>query len=671
MQRTAWSRTTNDAGTHVKDNKQAGPLDGAKGGPPRSSKTPEGASTVAQSNEKRTEEGASDPPELKSLDAKVGDLLRSELWDGSEDERYDRFTRLVARVFDAPEALIMLFDDDRHSFKSRFGFQLGTTRQEIELCRRAGEQGEVFVLEDIQHDALAAPDTARDGQRNIRFFAGRALRAETGQVAGCLALLDFKPRAFAPNDQQTLTELALLVEEEFSLNAALESTRAGMAELLDRDAALPSATHIIAYEKIELLVERAGESGRKLGIFYLSVDNLYDMSLAHGPGRIQAMINRWMENLKRDNDDLTYIARLSERGFVGAFECDGSVHAARHRCEQLRGHAQRETEHEAVRFVFEASAGLCVYPDHGDSGVALIGRAQLAHENQSWTSETSLFNAAIAKRFRRRSALRTRFEPAVKNGAVSFHGQPIFDNTNRSLIGVELLARWHDPELGDIAPTEFVPVIDPEKGPRRALVSCALQTACRFVAAWQAHFDSVPYVTINVPGAELCQHDFHDLVDDTLEQYGVDGRHLVFELTERSVIRDFELMARSLRRLTATGARIAIDDFGSGYSSIAYLTRLPISIVKLDKQVVQQIEHEREADELAHGIVALAHGQSMAIIAEGVETEAQWQKVCSMGCEYTQGFLLGRPQPEEALFELVDRHRAGDSDNNHGTPVTE
>ena len=114
VQRTAWSRTTNDAGTHVKDNKQAGPLDGAKGGPPRSSKTPEGASTVAQSNEKRTEEGASDPPELKSLDAKVGDLLRSELWDGSEDERYDRFTRLVARVFDAPEALILLFDEDRH-----------------------------------------------------------------------------------------------------------------------------------------------------------------------------------------------------------------------------------------------------------------------------------------------------------------------------------------------------------------------------------------------------------------------------------------------------------------------------------------------------------------------------------------------------------------------------
>ncbi|MES1952007.1 diguanylate-cyclase [Salinisphaera sp. S4-8] len=600
-------------------------------------------------------DGTSDPPELKSLDARVGELLRSELWADSHAERYDRFTRLLGRIFDAPEALIALFDDGQYSFKSRFGFQLGTATEQIRLCREAAGQRDVFVIKDID---VARKDVKDDSTRNMRFFAARALRTQAGEVVGCVAVLDFKPRGFDDNARQTLNEIALLVEEEFSLNEALASTRAGMAELLDRDAALPSPTHIIAYEKIELLVEQAREAGRKLGIFYLSVDNLYDMSLAYGPGRIQAMINRWMDDLRGHGDTLIYIARLTERGFVGAFEFNGSVQAARRHCEQLRAHAEREIEHEDVRFAFEASCGLCVHPDHGDSGVALIGRAQLAHENQSWAGDTALFNASIAKRFRRESAIRTRFEPAVRSGAVTFHAQPIFATADQSLMGVELLARWQDPELGEVSPTEFVPVIDAEKGPRRALVAHALETACRYLSTWQADSRFVPYVTINVPGAEVFQRDFHDLVDATLAQYGVDGRYLVFELTERSVIRDFERMARALRRLTETGARVAIDDFGSGYSSIAYLTRLPVALVKLDKRVVQQVDHEGPAYELARGIVALAHGQDLAVVAEGVETQKQWDTIRAMGCEYVQGYLLGRPGPESELCERVDRHRA-------------
>ena len=419
----------------------------------------------------RPASGASDPPELKSLDARVGELLRSELWDDAQEERYDRFTRLAARIFDAPAALILLFDAHRHLFKSRFGFQLGRESQELELCRQAGAQGTPFVIEDLAPGVDSSADTAVSQPRNIRFFAGQALCADNGEVVGCVALMDFKARGFDVNARHTLVELALLVEEEFNLNAAMASTRAGMAELLDRDAALPSATHIIAYEKIELLVEQAGNAGRKLGIFYLSLDNLYDMSLAYGPGRIQAMINRWMDGLRNHSENLIYIGRLSERGFVGAFEFEGDVRAGRRLCEQLRTHAQQEVEHEELRFSFEASAGLCVSPDHGDSGVALIGRAQLAHENQSWNNETSLFNAAIAKRFRRRSALRTRFEAAVEDGSVYFHGQPIFANEDGALVGIELLARWQDPELGEVSPNEFVPVIDPEKGPRRALVA--------------------------------------------------------------------------------------------------------------------------------------------------------------------------------------------------------
>ena len=166
-----------------------------------------------------------------------------------------------------------------------------------------------------------------------------------------------------------------------------------------------------------------------------------------------------------------------------------------------------------------------------------------------------------------------------------------------------------------------------ERSLSRALVRLAFDTAAYQIAQWRADAADAaltPYVSVNVPGREFYEPDFYDIVAQALDAHGIGGQQLVLELTERSLIADFEIAARTMNRLKGLDVRIAMDDFGTGYSSIAYLARLPLSIVKMDKSVAQRLEHDGVARELLRSIVDLAHGQRLQVVAEGVETRAQY-----------------------------------------------
>jgi len=170
-------------------------------------------------------------------------------------------------------------------------------------------------------------------------------------------------------------------------------------------------------------------------------------------------------------------------------------------------------------------------------------------------------------------------------------------------------------------------VAESERSLSRALVRLAFDTAAHQIAQWPADAADValtPYVSVNVPGREFYEPDFYDIVAQALDAHGIGGQQLVLELTERSLFADFEIAARTMNSLKGLGVRIGINDFGAGYSSIAYLARLPLSIVKMEKSVVQRLEHDGVARELLRGIVDLAHGQRLQVVAEGVETRAQY-----------------------------------------------
>lgn len=585
---------------------------------------------------------------------RMAELAGLDILDTSPEERFDRITRLAAMIFDMPTALISFIDHDRQWFKARIGFHLCETSRDDAFCRHTLTHAQVFVVEDASIDPQFRDNPRVVAYPHIRFYAGRAIRGPTGQAVGSLCVIDQRPRAFDQKARDILSELAILVEAELAHGADEHTRHAGIP---NRDGHIIQAdAGETIHEHIDRLLSIAAKANHRLAILHMRVDNLPEFKLVHDAGRARRFIGRWLNNLRSRNSDLIYIDRLSETAFVGVIDYRGSADVARRRSDALRAQAIQETRFDSIHFVFNTTAGVSLFPDHASSAAELVNKARLAHANRQWGDRTALFTPSIAARSQRHSLLNERFETALLDGSLYFHWQPIFGNAGRTLVAFELLARWYDAELGAVSPAEFIPLIDRQPRFRRALVVNAIETAARQLAHWQHGHDEPPHVAINIPGSEFYREDFPDLVASVLRRHAVSGAHLIFELTERSLIPSFTTTAETMRQLRQIGIHIAIDDFGSGYSSIAYLTELPISSVKIDKSVVQQIDSAAQRYRLMQSIVELAHGQNLPTVAEGVETRTQLELVTEMHCEYTQGFFLGRPQPVAQADALVAQH---------------
>ncbi|MES1954702.1 EAL domain-containing protein [Salinisphaera hydrothermalis] len=580
------------------------------------------------------------------------ELAGLDILDTGPEERFDRIARLAALIFDTPTALISFIDHDRQWFKARIGFNLCETSRDEAFCRYTLAYAQVFVIEDASIDPRFRDNPLVVGYPYIRFYAGRAIRGPTGQPVGSLCVIGHNPRGFDDRSREILRELALWVEAELARGVEEPGRLARTSHEGGRLVATADAGETI-YEHIDRLLGVAAKANHRLAILHMRVDNLPEFKLVHDAGRARRFIGRWLNNLRNRNSDLLYIDRLSETAFIGVIDYCGSADAARRRCDALRAQAVQETRFDNIHFVFNTTAGMSLFPDHASSAAELVNKARLAHSTRRWGDRTALFTPSIALRSQRHSLLQERFETALLDGSLYFHWQPIFGNAGRTLVGFELLARWYDAQLGAVSPNEFIPLIDRQERLRRALVMNAIETAVAQLAHWQQHHDDPPDVAINIPGSEFYREDFPDLVASVLRRHDVSGAHLVFELTERSLIPSFAATAETMQRLRQIGIRMAIDDFGSGYSSIAYLTELPISSVKIDKSVVQQIDRAAQHYRLMQSIVDLAHGQNLPTVAEGVETRAQLELVTEMHCEYTQGFFLGYPQPLAQADALV------------------
>jgi EAL domain-containing protein (putative c-di-GMP-specific phosphodiesterase class I) len=242
-----------------------------------------------------------------------------------------------------------------------------------------------------------------------------------------------------------------------------------------------------------------------------------------------------------------------------------------------------------------------------------------------------------------RLELETCLRRALDRGEFTLHYQPQFDLQSGKMVGQEALLRWTNPKLGSIAPDQFIPIAE-ENGLIVPIGTWVLHEACQQANAWRMAGHALKGVSVNVSAVQFSRSDFVDMIAGVLNRTGLAPRFLELELTESLVIRDVKESANKLEKLRALGVQISVDDFGAGYSSLSYLQRLPIDILKLDRSFVQEFKAS-SGSSLVTGIVSLAHGLGMRVTAEGIETEEQLELVHRSGCDKAQGFLLGRPSP--------------------------
>jgi diguanylate cyclase (GGDEF)-like protein/PAS domain S-box-containing protein len=299
-----------------------------------------------------------------------------------------------------------------------------------------------------------------------------------------------------------------------------------------------------------------------------------------------------------------------------------------------------------------ARTGIALFPRDGADAGTLLRNAEAALDRAKETGERIVFytpeiNDWVAERLQ----LENRLRQAVEHGELYFHYQPKLELATRKLVGLEALMRWDGPDGRPVSPAKFVPILEQtglifEAG-RQALVR-----ASELHAAWRKRGLAAPRIAVNVSALQMRRERFVAEVREALvatgEDCGVD-----VEITESLLMADVEETIRKLRELRETGLRIALDDFGTGYSSLSYLSRLPLDTLKIDRAFVRGMIENSADMSIITSIVSLARALRLKLVAEGVETETQANRLLALGCEQAQGYLFGRPVPEELIEPLL------------------
>lgn len=303
-----------------------------------------------------------------------------------------------------------------------------------------------------------------------------------------------------------------------------------------------------------------------------------------------------------------------------------------------------------------ASIGLAYYPDDARDSDTLLRYADMAmyQAKQAGRGAYACYSQEMDRRTHEDMLLHARLKIAIDERLLSLHFQPQVDLRDGRLEGAEALLRWHDPVLGNVGPDRFIPLAE-ASGLILPLSDWVLETACQQIAVWQRAGTPLR-LSVNVSAHQLHQGQLADKVHANLVHAGAHAHWLELEITESVAMTQPRQALEQLNALVELGCSVSLDDFGTGYSSLAYLKTLPVSKIKIDQSFVRDITDDPNDDIIVQTIIGMARNLGLGVVAEGVETEAQRDRLSLYGCNTCQGYLFHRPLPLNDFDELLNSH---------------
>ena len=332
------------------------------------------------------------------------------------------------------------------------------------------------------------------------------------------------------------------------------------------------------------------------------------------------------------------LARVGGDEFVILMEDVASDAAASEAGYRLLSALSAPFHVEGNTLLLSASVGISLFPEHGTDLAALQERADRAMyvAKSSGRNQCAVFSSDVARHEDRLQQIGRDLYQAQERGELELYFQPLVTREGQ-LTGFEALLRWTHPELGAIPPSDCIPLAE-KSGLIVAIGDWVLREACRICKTWQRAGQRPLRVSVNVSAIQFERADFPDQVAQILDEYAMDPRLLTLELTEGALLRDLELTRHQLNGLRASGIRISLDDFGTGYSSLSYLAALPADTIKLDHSFANRDFGNTSA--VLESVIEMAHRVGLRVIGEGVETQAQNERLAGMDCDELQGFYF-------------------------------
>lgn len=426
--------------------------------------------------------------------------------------------------------------------------------------------------------------------------------------------------------------------------------RMALGTYVDRLTQLPNRRYLDDAARVTL--ERHARFGSGAALFLIDLDRfkVLNDTLGHRAGdRVLRAVADRLQGQVRGGD---YVARQGGDEFVlllsgtdrtAAHAAASRVSSALDRPVEIGRHSVRPN----------ASLGIALFPHDGDSLDTLLQHAEIAmYRAKSAKVPYEFYRSDLNPYSREGLFLESELRDAIDGGALELVFQPIRDLTTDRTVGVEGLMRWHHPQRGVLPPSAFVPLAE-DTGLIRQLDRWSLEQGARQLAAWHAAGHDV-YVSVNLSAQTASDPELLDDLARVLELTQAPPELLVLEVTERSAIADMESSAGILEGARDMGLRVALDDFGKGYSSLATLDRLPIGYLKIDQEFVRGIGRGSKDEYLIRAIAGFSRGVRIPIVAEGIETEQQLRWLRNEGIALGQGYLLAVPQPADRVLAAED-----------------
>jgi diguanylate cyclase (GGDEF)-like protein/PAS domain S-box-containing protein len=564
------------------------------------------------------------------------------------------------------------------------------THEDITELRRAEKQrdrNQAFL--DLVVENVPAAIVVKDARDLSYVLVNRAAEETFGlpghrMIGRCAQ--DLLPERFAEGitarDRQVLQTLTPLFEDEHSIDTPgkglriVTTTRVPILDVdqqpqylltvlhdvTDRKRAEARIAHMAHHdtltdlpnraafnERLAAAIEIAANSGRRFAVMCLDLDHFKDVNDVFGHSSGDTLLCEAARRLQV-NAAGAFIARLGGDEFT-LLVTEGAETAA-----DLAGRLVtafgKDFDINAQKLQVGLSAGVAIYPIHGTDAATLLSNADAAlyRAKEEGRGTVRVFEADMDQELRERRALQRDLQSAVAHGDLVLHYQPQALIDGR-IVGFEALVRWRHATRGLIPPASFIPIAE-DSGLIIAIGEWVLRAACREAASWPTPLN----IAVNLSPVQFRHGDLPALVHSVLLETGLAPGRIEFEVTETALIGDSSRALTILRRLKSLGVRIAMDDFGAGYSSLSYLQSFPFDKIKIDRTFISNIERNPQSAAIVRAVIGLGRGLRLPVVAEGVETKDQLSFLSREDCNEIQGFLIGRPYPIENYARLVGRN---------------
>jgi diguanylate cyclase (GGDEF)-like protein/PAS domain S-box-containing protein len=479
--------------------------------------------------------------------------------------------------------------------------------------------------------------------------AGEETRYDTAVVHrdGSRVPVEFIVRSMVVNGEHQRMTIVRDIRDRLEAQARIH-------HLAHHDALTGMPNRVAFIERAGELLQRAEADGRHLALLFLDLDHFKRVndSLGHPAGDIllRTVAGRITSTLR----EADLVSRFGGDEFVLLLHGAASDTAVSEVATKLLTAVGAPLDVEGSSISVTPSIGVALFPAHGSSAAELIKHADTAMYRAKARGRAGFefFHPQMAEAARAELAMESRLARAIREQEFVLHFQPQLRVTDGALMGVEALIRWAHPERGLVGPDEFIPLAEA----RRLILPIGqwvLSSALAQAVRWhQAGLARVP-VAVNLSSLQFHAQGFLGSIERALAEAGATGSMLELEITERMLMDDIGEVHAVLTRLRSLGVRIAVDDFGTGYTSLQHLQRLPIDRLKIDRSFVEGLPGDAGSAAIAQAVIQLGRGLGLQVLAEGVATRAQRELLLAQGCEVQQGHLSGEPLPAGAFEDWL------------------